>query len=129
MPAYLAASVLFILGLKGLTSPRTALRGNLLGATGMLIAVAATLLVRQIVSFELILVGIAIGSVVGVVAALKVPLTAMPELVALFNGFGGGASALVAAAAVLSPAMIGDVSRIQMYTAGVASAIIGGGGL
>lgn len=123
--AYLAASVLFILGLKGLTSPRTALRGNLLGATGMLIAVTATLLVRQIVSFELILVGIAIGSVVGVVAALKVPLTAMPELVALFNGFGGGASALVAAAAVLSPAMIGDVARIQMYTAGAASAIIG----
>ena len=123
--AYLAASVLFILGLKGLTSPRTALRGNLLGATGMLIAVAATLLVRQIVSFELILVGIAIGSVVGVAAALKVPLTAMPELVALFNGFGGGASALVAAAAVLSPAMIGDVARIQMYTAGAASAIIG----
>ena len=123
--AYLAASVLFILGLKGLTSPRTALRGNLLGATGMLIAVAATLLARQIVSFELILVGIAIGSVVGVAAALKVPLTAMPELVALFNGFGGGASALVAAAAVLSPAMIGDVARIQMYTAGVASAIIG----
>ena len=123
--AYLAASVLFILGLKGLTSPRTALRGNLLGATGMLIAVAATLLARQIVSFELILVGIAIGSVIGVVAAIKVPLTAMPELVALFNGFGGGASALVAAAAVLSPAMIGDVSRIQMYTAGVASAIIG----
>ena len=123
--AYLAASVLFILGLKGLTSPRTALRGNLLGATGMLIAVTATLLARQIVSFELILVGIAIGSVVGVIAALKVPLTAMPELVALFNGFGGGASALVAAAAVLSPAMIGDVARIQMYTAGAASAIIG----
>ena len=123
--AYLVASVLFILGLKGLTSPRTALRGNLLGATGMLIAVTATLLARQIVSFELILVGIAIGSVVGVAAALKVPLTAMPELVALFNGFGGGASALVAAAAVLSPAMIGDVSHIQMYTAGVASAIIG----
>ena len=123
--AYLVASVLFILGLKGLTSPRTALRGNLLGATGMLIAVTATLLARQIVSFELILVGIAIGSVVGVIAALKVPLTAMPELVALFNGFGGGASALVAAAAVLSPAMIGDVARIQMYTAGAASAIIG----
>ena len=123
--AYLAAAVLFILGLKGLTSPRTARRGNLLGATGMLVAVAATLLVQQIISFELILVGIVIGSAVGAVAALKVPLTAMPELVALFNGFGGGASALVAAAAVLSPAMIGDVSRMQMYTAGVASAIIG----
>ncbi len=123
--AYLAASVLFILGLKGLTSPRTARRGNLLGATGMLIAVAATLLVRQIVSFEFILLGIAIGSVIGAAAAIKVPLTAMPELVALFNGFGGGASALVAAAAVLSPVMIGDVSRMQMYTAGVASAIIG----
>ena len=123
--AYLAASVLFILGLKGLTSPRTARRGNLLGATGMLIAVAATLLVRQIVSFELIVAGIAIGSVIGAAAAIKVPLTAMPELVALFNGFGGGASALVASAAVLSPAMTGDASHMQMYTAGVASAIIG----
>lgn len=123
--AYLAASVLFILGLKGLTSPRTARRGNLLGATGMLIAVAATLLVRQIVSFELILAGIVIGSVIGAVAAIKVPLTAMPELVALFNGFGGGASALVASAAVLSPAMVGDASHMQMYTAGAASAIIG----
>ena len=122
---YLVASVLFILGLKGLTSPRTARRGNLLGAVGMLVAVVVTLLDQQIVSFELILVGIVLGSAIGAVAAMKVPLTSMPELVALFNGFGGGASALVAATAVLEPSMIGDVPAVQMYTASVASAIIG----
>ena len=123
--AYLVASVLFILGLKGLTSPRTARRGNLLGATGMLVAVVVTLFDQQIVSFELILAGIVLGSAIGAVAAAKVPLTSMPELVALFNGFGGGASALVAATAVLSPETIGDVPPIQLYTAGVASSIIG----
>lgn len=123
--AYLAASILFILGLKGLTSPRTARRGNLLGAMGMLVAVVVTLFDQQIVSFELILAGIVLGSAIGSVAAIKVPLTSMPELVALFNGFGGGASALVAATAVLSPETIGDVPPIQLYTAAATSAIIG----
>ena len=123
--AYLAASILFILGLKGLTSPRTARNGNLLGAMGMLLAVVATLLDQQIVSFELILAGIVIGTAIGAAAALKVPLTSMPELVAIFNGLGGGASALVAATAVLAPEMIGNVPLLQMYTASVASAIIG----
>jgi NAD(P) transhydrogenase subunit beta len=123
--AYLVASVLFILGVKGLTSPRTAVRGNLLGAMGMLVAVVATLLDQHIVRFELILAGVVVGAAIGVAAARKVPLTSMPELVALFNGFGGGASALVAATAVLAPEMIGDVPPLQLYTAGVASAIIG----
>jgi len=67
--AYLVASILFILGLKGLTSPRTARRGNLLGAMGMLVAVVVTLFDQQIVSFELILAGIVLGSAVGVIAA------------------------------------------------------------
>ena len=67
--AYLISSVLFILGLIGLTSPRTARRGNILGALGMLVAVVATLGEHQIVSFELILLGIAIGTVIGAVAA------------------------------------------------------------
>ncbi|HUG80660.1 MAG TPA: NAD(P)(+) transhydrogenase (Re/Si-specific) subunit beta, partial [Bryobacterales bacterium] len=106
--AYLVSAVLFILGLKGLTSPRTARNGNLLGATGMLVAVAATLFDRHILTFELILAGIVVGSAIGAFAALKVPLTAMPQMVAAFNGFGGAASACVAATAVLAPELVGD---------------------
>jgi len=94
--AYLVASVLFILGLKRLSSPATARGGNALGATGMLIAVLATLLDREIVGFSGILVGVLIGSAIGVVAARAVKMTAMPQMVALLNGFGGGASVLVA---------------------------------
>ena len=75
---YLFASILFILGLRGLTHPRTAVRGNLLGAVGMLLAVCATLLDRQIVSFELILAGLVVGSIIGAVLALKIQMTAMP---------------------------------------------------
>jgi NAD(P) transhydrogenase subunit beta len=107
--AYLVSAILFILGLKGLTSPRTARNGNLTGALGMLVAVVATLFDRHILSFEMILAGIALGSAIGVVLALKVPITSMPQLVAALNGFGGGASVLVAATAVLSPEMVGDV--------------------
>ena len=93
---YLLASVLFILGLKGLTSPRTAVRGNFLGALAMLLAVLATLTDQQIISYKLIAAGVALGSLIGVIWAVKVQMTAMPQLVAAFNGFGGGASALVA---------------------------------
>jgi NAD(P) transhydrogenase subunit beta len=96
--AYLVAAVLFILGLKGLTHPRTAVRGNLLGASGMLLAVVVTLLAREIVGFWLIGAGLVIGAAVGGVLAVKIQMTAMPQLVALFNGFGGGASVLVAGA-------------------------------
>jgi len=99
--AYLVASVLFILGLKGLTHPRTAVRGNLLGALGMFIAVVITLFNQQILTFEYILIGAIVGGLIGAVFALKVPMTSMPEMVALFNGFGGGASVLVAGAALL----------------------------
>ena len=99
--AYLVASVLFILGLKGLTHPRTAVRGNTLGALGMLLAVLATLLDQRILSFEYILAGIVVGALIGVLFAAKIPMTSMPELVAVFNGFGGGASVLVAGAALI----------------------------
>jgi len=98
--AYLAAAVLFILGLKGLAHPRTAVRGNLLGAAGMLLAVVVTLLHRDVVRFEIILAGVVVGGAVGAVFALKVKMTAMPQMVALFNGFGGAASVLVAGAAM-----------------------------
>ena len=122
---YLLAAVLFILGLKGLTSPRTAVRGNRLGALGMLLAVLATLVDRQIVSYELIVLGIAIGSVVGIVWAVKVQMTAMPQLVAAFNGFGGGASALVAGAAALMPGAIQGVPEVQIHVSSALSALIG----
>jgi len=74
---YLLASVLFILGLKGLTTPRTAVRGNLLGSLGMLIAIVVTLLDRRIISFEVILAGIVVGTLVGAVMAYRAPMTAM----------------------------------------------------
>ena len=98
---YLVAAALFILGLKGLTRPRTAVRGNITGACGMLLAVVVTLLDRHIIDFRWILLGLAIGTAVGVILALRIQMTAMPQLVALFNGFGGGASALVAGAALI----------------------------
>ncbi|HSJ30166.1 MAG TPA: NAD(P)(+) transhydrogenase (Re/Si-specific) subunit beta [Longimicrobiales bacterium] len=94
--SYLVAAILFIVGLKRLSSPATARSGNILGATGMLVAVAATLLHWDIVSWLWIAVGILIGGVVGVVMARGVKMTGMPQMVALLNGFGGGASALVA---------------------------------
>ncbi|HSK21108.1 MAG TPA: NAD(P)(+) transhydrogenase (Re/Si-specific) subunit beta [Longimicrobiales bacterium] len=94
--SYLVAAVLFIVGLKRLSSPATARSGNMLGATGMLVAVAATLLHWDIVSWIWIAVGIAIGGTIGVVMARGVKMTGMPQMVALLNGFGGGASALVA---------------------------------
>ena len=96
--AYLLAAVLFILGLKGLTHPRTAVRGNLFGALGMLIAVVATLYFQAGLHYAWIIVGLVVGGSIGAVAAVKIEMTAMPQLVALFNGFGGGASVLVAGA-------------------------------
>ena len=112
--AYLLAAVLFILGLKGLTSPRTAVRGNRLGALGMLLAAVATLVDRQIISYETIALGIAIGAVIGAIWAVRVQMTAMPQLVAAFNGFGGGASALVASAAIFMPGAMVGVPEIQV---------------
>lgn len=94
--AYLAAIILFILGLKRLSSPATARSGNQLASLGMLLGVIVTLLDREIIAFEYILAGVVVGSLLGAAAAKKVEMTKMPELVAVFNGFGGVASALVA---------------------------------
>ncbi|MBF0236850.1 MAG: NAD(P)(+) transhydrogenase (Re/Si-specific) subunit beta [SAR324 cluster bacterium] len=99
--AYLVSAVLFITGLKGLSSPKTAPLGNKQGAVGMLIAVLATLLDRNVLSYGWIILGIIIGSGIGVWLAKKVQMTQMPQMVALLNGLGGGASLLVAAAAYL----------------------------
>jgi len=93
---YIVAFALFIYGLSGLTGPRTAVRGNRIAAVGMAIAVVATLLQRQEGSWGLIILGVAIGTAVGVPAARNVKMTAMPQMVALFNGVGGGAVFLIA---------------------------------
>ena len=92
--AYIAASVFFILGLKMLSKPGTAVRGNHISAFGMLIAIVATLL-QGGMDYTWIVAGIILGGVIGTIAAVKVPMTAMPEFVALFNGSGGLASLLV----------------------------------
>jgi NAD(P) transhydrogenase subunit beta len=94
--AYLVAAVLFILGLKLLSSPRTAQRGNILGASGVLLAILTTLIFQGILSYTFIIAGLVIGASIGGFLALKVEMTAMPQMVGLLNGFGGLASTLVA---------------------------------
>jgi NAD(P) transhydrogenase subunit beta len=96
--AYLLSSILFILGLKNLSSPKTARRGNQLAMSAMLIAIIVTLTKNEILDFTYIIIGLIIGSTIGIIIARKIQMTAMPQMVALFNGLGGGASALVALA-------------------------------
>lgn len=124
---YVVAAVLFIVGLKGITHPRTAVRGNALGAAGMLVAIIATLLRHEVVSFDLILIGVAIGAAIGAFAAIKVAMTSMPEMVAIFNGFGGIASVFVAGSALISAVSTGAIKDAsgQFLVATVASGIIG----
>jgi len=94
--AYLVSAALFILGIKGLTKPKTAVRGNLLAAIGMLVALVATLTHKEVLTYEWIIAGIVLGGLIGAVMAIKVQMTAMPQMVAALNGFGGGASLFVA---------------------------------
>ncbi|MCL4814299.1 MAG: NAD(P)(+) transhydrogenase (Re/Si-specific) subunit beta [Vicinamibacteraceae bacterium] len=127
--AYLAASALFILGLKGLSHPRTAVRGNFLGALGMLVAIIATLFDRHIIEAGMsglifIMAGMLVGSLVGAVLAIKVHMTAMPQMVALLNGFGGIASVLVAGAALTDANP--QTTTLQLTVATAASGLIGG---
>lgn len=98
---YLVSAALFIIGLKLLSHPSTARRGNLLSAVGMLVAICITLIDQQIVSYQWILIALAAGGVVGAVVARKIALTSMPELVSLLNGIGGLASLAVAFAMVV----------------------------
>jgi NAD(P) transhydrogenase subunit beta len=95
---YLLAAITFIIGLKRLGSPATARSGNRIAAVGMLVGLIATLLERRVMHFGLIAVGVVIGVVLGVPAARKVKMTAMPQMVALFNGVGGGCVALISLA-------------------------------
>ncbi len=121
---YLVAAVLFILGLKALGRPRTAPRGNLLGATGMLLAILVTLLDQSIISYGVLVAGLALGGLIGTALALRVQMTSMPELVALFNGFGGGASVLVASASFIEAVDLGRADN-QLAVAAALTALIG----
>ena len=94
---YIVGFALFISGLRMVRGPRTAVRGNLVAAAGMAIALIGTLLDPRIGDWGLIVVGVVIGTAVGIPAARNVKMTAMPQMVALFNGVGGGAAALIAA--------------------------------
>ena len=121
--AYLVAGVLFIQGIKGMTHPRTAVRGNLLGACGMLLAVLVTLFAAGL-DYRIILAGILVGSGLGAWQALTVEMTAMPQMVALFNGSGGAASVLVGWGAAFGFAT--DPVTPQASVAAAATAVIGG---
>jgi H+-translocating NAD(P) transhydrogenase subunit beta len=94
--SYLVSSVLFILGIKKLSSPKTAVLGNRFAATGMLLAIIVTLFDKEVLTFEWIIIGLIIGSIIGATMAIKVQMTGMPQMVGLLNGFGGGASTLIA---------------------------------
>ena len=122
--AYLIAATLFIVGLKGLGSPATARRGNNLAATGMFLAVGATLLTPGLKDIPLMLLGIAVGAVLSVWLALKVRMTAMPQMVALFNGTGGAASALVSVSEYLNRGA-GDTGNLTWRVAIVLGTIVG----
>ncbi len=121
---YIVAFSLFIYGLSGLTGPKTAVRGNRIAAVGMAIAVIATLLVDPFSNVWLIIIGVVVGTAIGVPSAMSVKMTAMPQMVALFNGVGGGAVALIAWAEFRESGGFADtVTYVTLFS--VFSAIIG----
>ncbi|MDM9381043.1 NAD(P)(+) transhydrogenase (Re/Si-specific) subunit beta [Chlorogloeopsis sp. ULAP01] len=123
---YLVAASLFILGLKKLGSPATARQGNVVAAVGMLLAIAATLLDQHVLNFEMILLGLAIGSVLGAIAAYKVQMTDMPQMVGLLNGLGGAASALVAVAEFWRLLQHGEAIALDANISMLLDVLIGG---
>lgn len=123
--SYFVASVLFIVAIKLLNSPRTARLGNFLGALAMLLGGVATLFSSEIRSYTWILAGSVVGALVGVWLALAVRMTGMPQLVALLNGFGGGASMLVGLVEVLQRGDLAGVASFWLVTVGL-SVLIGG---
>ena len=118
---YVVAAVLFIVGLKRMSHPRTALQGNLLGVAGMTLAIVVALFQQD--DYWSVAIGLLIGAIVGIGIATRVKLTDMPQMVALFNGFGGAASVLVAAAALLHGKAETVDSRTAIGVAGIIGAI------
>ena len=123
--SYIVAAVLFIFGLKRLSSPATARSGNRIAAIGMALALGVTLLDRQIVSYWTIAIGTLIGAVMGVYFARTVQMTAMPQMVALFNGMGGATAALVSVAEFLRLSRLGETIGIGESTSIVLGTVIG----
>jgi NAD(P) transhydrogenase subunit beta len=124
---YIVAAVLFIFDLKWMSHPRTAVRGNYAGVLGMLLAILATVFSENL-DWGMMAIGVAIGGIIGGVVALRIKMTSMPEMVGILNGFGGGASVLVAGAALLeaiSALKAGEIAGMQLRVATVASALIG----
>jgi NAD(P) transhydrogenase subunit beta len=112
--AYLVSAVLFILALKGLTHPASARRGNLYGMLGMLIAVGATLMGDQVQSYGFIIVGMTLGAIIGVIVALRIQMTAMPQLVAALHSFVGMAAVMVAIGTFLTKRGAGELNALLM---------------
>lgn len=119
--AYLIAAILFIQGLRDMTHPRTAMRGNIISSVGMVIAVVVTLVAFNIINWGLVIAGLVVGGLFGVGLAVRVERTEMPQLVGLFNGFGGGASVLVAGGDLI----IRDTIPADVGVAAVFSGLVG----
>lgn len=122
---YLIASILFIFGIKKLGSPKTARQGNMLSSLGMFLAIVITLFDQRVLTFEYIIIGLVIGSAIGTFMALKIEMTGMPQMVGVLNGFGGGASALVAFAEYYHLMNVDGTLEISTSIAMVLSVLIG----
>ncbi|MBD1867528.1 NAD(P)(+) transhydrogenase (Re/Si-specific) subunit beta [Leptolyngbya sp. FACHB-671] len=122
---YLVAASLFIVGLKQLGSPATARRGNLIAAIGMFLAVVATLLNQSVLNYQMILLGVVIGSLVGAIAAQRVEMTAMPQMVGLLNGLGGAASTLIAVGEYWRLMGLGETIPLDATITVILSVLIG----
>ncbi len=123
--AYLLAAACFIIGLKWLSSPRTAVRGNQVSAFGMLLAIAVTLLDRGVLSYATIAAGVVVGGGLGLWMARTVKMTAMPQMVALLNGLGGGASLVVGAGEFLRSELVGELLPLDVTITMQLSMLIG----
>ncbi|PPR60558.1 MAG: NAD(P) transhydrogenase subunit beta [Alphaproteobacteria bacterium MarineAlpha3_Bin7] len=126
--AYLVSAICFILALRGLSSPDSARKGNAFGVMGMVIAIGTTLFDPSILSFELILIGILVGGSIGTLVALKIQMTALPQLVAFFHSLVGLAAVFVAAAAFYGPeayglGMFGDINTASLIEMSIGAAI------
>ena len=126
--AYLVAAICFIMALRGLSSPETARRGNAIGIAGMVIAVATTLADPGVVSFELIAAGVVIGGAIGTVIALRIQMTALPQLVAAFHSLVGLAAVAVATAAFYAPeaygiGTVGDIKTASLIEMAIGTAV------
>lgn len=120
---YIVAAALFIVGIKRMSAPKTARAGNLLAAVAMLLAIVITLFDRQILGYGWIVAGIIIGSLLGAISARKVAMTAMPQMVAVFNGFGGIASAFVAYSEYLRATSLDSLNLTIMILCGIIGGI------